>query len=110
MENLLKQLNRISDAWKAQFEVSQGRTAWARMEASSGKPDLPLVWSVQDGVLFLDGIWVAPVRFIDTTKLDACARQVQPVNFEVGLIDGSLDVIIIREYGEYRIHAIERHC
>ena len=109
MENLLEQLNRITDAWKAQFGGSQGRTAWARAEASAGKPDLPLVWSIRDGVLFLDGIWVAPARFVDAAKLDTCARQVQPANITINLIDGSLDIIIIREFGEYRIHCIERH-
>ena len=46
---LIEKLNRLSHTWKAQYPVP---------------PELPLAWKVEDGMLFLDDIWIAPIRYL----------------------------------------------
>lgn len=97
MDTLLEKLNAITAAWKA-------------LHIHGNVPDIPLRWSVDPhGILWLDRVWICPARYIDISKLDTCAGNVQEVNFEVPLEGELLEVIIIREFEKYEIHAIERH-
>lgn len=81
--------------------------AWRRLHEDS-VPNLPLKWEIGDGIAFLDGTWIAPVKFINTEKLDWCVEVVYPISFEIPLTDGSLDIIIIKEQGDFEIQAIDR--
>ena len=96
MEVLPEKLNAISAAWKA-------------LPVHGTEPDIPLRWSADSGMLWLDRVWIAPARYVDISRLDECARNVQEVNFEVPLEGELLEVIIIREFDKYEIHSIERH-
>lgn len=97
MDLLLEKLNALTAAWKA-------------LPTHGTEPDIPLQWEVDPfGLLRLDNIWICPARYVDISRLDECARNVQDVNFEVPLDKELLEVIIIREFDKYEIHAIERH-
>ena len=53
METLIEKLNCITAAWKAQFEPSPREDeGWDQYLKTP--PDLPLVWKVEDGILFLN--------------------------------------------------------
>ena len=69
-KTVIEKLTRISDAWKAQFQPPY-KEGWEPVEGET-PPDLPLVWSIQDGILFLDDVWITPVKFLrqDTTGGD----------------------------------------
>lgn len=106
MESLIEKLNCITDAWKAQFEPPYSEF-WTP-EHFQTPPELPLVWTVEDGILFLDGVWIAPVKFIKPENLEQAAEWVNPVTMEIDLIDGSLDIIITKWMGKYSISGVER--
>ena len=94
---LLQKLNALTDAWKA-LQLSMGRN-----------PDIPLRWSVEDRILFLDRVWICPVKFVSLEKLNNHALYMDEVCMSIALQNGDLDIIVIQEFGEYVIHAIERH-
>ena len=96
MEFLLKKLNELSAAWKA-------------LPAHGVEPDIPLKWSADSGMLWLDRVWIAPAKYVDVSRLDECIRNVQDVCFEIPMEHELFEIIIIREFGEYKIHCIERH-
>jgi len=104
MESLIEKLNMITDAWKAQFQAPysdfEGPEHFER--------PLPLVWRVEDGILFLDDVWVAPIRYLRMDGLEQAAEWVNPVSMEIPLIDGSLDIIITKWMGEHAISSVER--
>ena len=54
-------------------------------------PDLPLVWKVEDGMLFLDDVWITPIKYLVQDKLDEAVEWVNPVVIELELIGGSVD-------------------
>lgn len=97
MDLLLEKLNALTAAWKA-------------LPAHGTEPDIPLRWSIDPfGLLRLDNIWIAPARYVDVSRLDECARNVQDTYFEISMEKELLVVIIIQEFDKYEIHAIERH-
>lgn len=96
MDILMEKLNALTAAWKA-------------LPAHGVEPDIPLQWSVDPfGMLWLDRVWICPAKYVDMSKLDACAQTAHDVCFEVSLEGEFLEVIIIREFDKYEIHAIER--
>lgn len=103
---LIEKLNRITDAWKAQFHPPY-HEGWTP-ENFQEPPDLPLVWKVEDGILFLDNVWICPVKFIRQENLEEAAAWVNPVTMEIDTIGGTLDIIITKWMGEYSIAGIER--
>ena len=94
---LLQKLKEITVAWKA-LQISMGHD-----------PDIPLQWSIEDGILFLDGVWVCPVKFVSPEKLSNHDPYMDEVCISIGIQDGYVDIIVTKEFGEYGIHAIERH-
>lgn len=94
---LLQKLNALTDAWKA-LQLSMERN-----------PDIPLQWSIEENILFLDGVWVCPVKFVSLEKLSDHDPYMDEVCMSIALQNGDLDIIVIQEFGEYVIHAIERH-
>ena len=72
-------------------------------------PDIPLRWSVEDSILFLDGVWVCPVKFVSLEKLSNHDPYMDEVCMSIALQNGDVDIIVVQEFGEYVIHAIERH-
>lgn len=108
MEALIEKLNRITEAWKAQFHPPY-QEGWTP-EHFKTVPDLPLAWSVRGGLLYLDHVWICPVKFIRQEKLEEAAAWVNPVTIQLLLTDSHLDIFIYKELGEpnYRIAGIER--
>lgn len=97
MDLLTEKLAALSAAWKA-------------LSAHGGEPDIPLKWSVDPfGMLWLDRVWIAPAKYVDVSRFDECIQNVHDVCFEIPMEKELFEIIIIREFGEYRIHAIERH-
>ena len=95
-EILLQKLNAIADAWKAQ---QPGK-------CTSG---FHLEWTIEENILFLNGVWICPVKFILLEKLDDCIQSIGDVSIPIALRDSDLDIIIISEFGEYEISVIERY-
>lgn len=106
METLIEKLNRITEAWKAQFQFPY-EEYWTP-EHFKIPPDLPLVWTVEDGILFLDNVWIAPVKYICTDKLDEAPKWVNPITMEIDLVGGSVNIIITKWMGKYSIAGVER--
>ena len=90
---LIEKLNRLSHAWKAQYPVP---------------PELPLAWKVEDGMLFLDDVWITPVKYLVQDKLDEAVEWVNPMVIELDLVGGSIDIVITKWMGEYSISGVER--
>ena len=105
-EVLIKKLNCISNAWKAQFYPPYDEY-WTP-EHFQTLPDLPLIWKAEDGILFLDDVWIAPVKYIYQENLEQAAEWVNPVAMEIDLIGGHLDIIITKWMGKYSIAGVER--
>lgn len=106
-KHLIDKLNRITDAWKAQFHPPYIEDEdWDQYLKIP--PDLPLVWTVENGILFLDSVWICPVKYICQDKLDEAPEWVNPVAMEIDLIGGSLNIIITKWMGEYSIAGVER--
>lgn len=106
-KSLIEKLNCITDAWKAQFQSPCIEDQdWDHYLQTP--PDLPLVWKVEDEILFLDNVWIAPVKCIKQEHLEQAAEWVNPVTIEIDLIDGSLDIIITKWMGKYSISGVER--
>lgn len=107
--DLIEKLNKISAAWKKQFE--EPFTEHWNPSRFGSAPDLPMKWSIdQNGILFLDNVWICPVRYIDEAELEMTAACVSPVSFTLDLTDGSVVTIIITKYaGKYAIRGIERY-
>lgn len=93
MEMLIEKLNRITAAWKAQFPVP---------------PDLPLAWKVEDELLFLDNVWITPVKYIKQESLEEAVAWVNAIAMEIELLNGTLDIIITKWKGKYAIDGVER--
>lgn len=107
METWLKNLNDLSDAWKAQFREPYD-THWTP-EHFGTPPELPLKWTVDSsGMLFLDDVWVCPAAQVKKTAFETNMKSVDPVSFELGVLDGFLTIVIVKDCGAYRIAAIER--
>lgn len=106
METLIEKLNRISDAWKAQFQPPY-EEHWTP-EHFKTLPNLPLVWRVETGILFLDDIWICPVKYIRQDSLGEAADWVNPATIQLELSDCMLDIFIYKEFGEYTIAGVER--
>lgn len=103
---LIEKLNSITDAWKAQF---QPRYEAHRMPKHfETPPDLPLVWTVEDDILYLDDVWICPVKYIRQNSLDEAPMWVNPVAMEIELTGGSLNIIITKWMGKYSIDGVER--
>ena len=89
-ESLLAALDRLATAWKSQHPIT---------------PSIPLVWRIEDGLLYLDDIFVTPVSHL---------RGVIPSDFceyTIGLLsnDGRIEIVIAsRDEKPYRIERIER--
>lgn len=104
---LIEKLNNISNAWKRQFE-EPGTTYWNRNHFGSA-PDLPLEWTIdENGMLYLDSVWICPARYLDEAELVKEVDFVTPVSFEISLIDGTANIIISKYNGEYAIAGVER--
>lgn len=97
MERIMKKLNAISAAWRA-------------LPAHGTAPDMPLRWSVDAfGMLYLNGIWLCPARYVDVSLLDEYTRRVHDACIQIPLGRETLDIIIIREFDGHKIRCIERH-
>ena len=77
---LLERLAALSAAYKAQFD---------------NPPEISLEWSIQDNILYLDGIRLCPVAAIDTAGETEWAQGMC-----LQLIDGRLDIIVDWPFGE----------
>lgn len=90
---MMDKLAAASAAWKAEV---------------GGETNLPLVWSIdEDGVLFLDGVWIAPAKYL---KLDGTDDEifVNWISIDIPVVDGSLTVIIVKRFGKHEIAGVER--
>ena len=97
MDFLLEKLNVLTATWKV-------------LLTHGTEPDIPLKWEADPyGMLRLDNIWIAPAKYVDISRLETCAKTVQDVCFEVPMDGELLEIIIIRKFGKYEIHTIERH-
>lgn len=108
-ELLIQKLEAVTDAWKRLYEEPVPKGTWSLRFAKTANINLQLKWGIKEGILFLDGIWIAPVQFIDLEKLDKIDEAVQPIGFDIPLTDGTLEIVIIEEQGGFEIHAIDRH-
>lgn len=106
MKALIEKLNRITDAWKAQFQPPYQK-GWTPKNFKK-VPELPLVWSVRDGILYLDHVWITPVAFLNQERLDEAVEWVAPLTIELDLTDCTLDIYIYKDFSDYRIAGIER--
>lgn len=98
MDILLEKLTAITEAWRALPDHGDVIL------------DIPLHWAVDpSGMLWLDKVWICPASYVNMSRLDECARDVQESYFEVPIDKEFMTVILIPEFGEYKIHAIERH-
>ena len=70
--------------------------------------DLPLVWTVEDDILYLDNVWICPVKYIRQNSLDEAPMWVNQVAMEIDLYGGTLDIIITKWMGKYSIAGVER--
>lgn len=103
---LIEKLNRITAAWKAQFYPPY-QEGWTP-EHFKVVPDLPLQWKVEEGILYLDNVWICPINAIRQDSLDEAPEWVNPVAMEIDLNGGSLNIIITKWMGEYAIAGVER--
>lgn len=104
LEDLLNKLKGYSDAYKALFQPPYDEH-WTS-EKFGEAPTLPLVWTVDAfGMLYLDGIWVCLVKYIAVEKLEPRAHA---AGFLLPLMDGWISIVIIKEFGKYKIVAMER--
>lgn len=96
---LLSCLAALSEAWKDLIEKTEGE-----------RPDVPLLWSVNDGLLCLDGKWICPVEYADMGKLEdrELSSLVSAVTIVLPLTEGYMDLIITKELGRYEFSVIER--
>ena len=107
MEALIRKLNCITDAWKDQFDFSHSKNK-DRDPYLQTPPDLPLVWKVEDGILFLDDVWITPIKYIKQENLAEAPQWVNPLAMEIDLTDGSLNVIITKWGDQFSISGVER--
>ena len=107
-ETIIEKLNRISAAWKAQWEPPFNEN-WGD-EYFQVKPNLPLKWHADGGLLFLDAVWIAPTQYLKLEELDEAVAWVNPVVIQIPLYGGHLDIAITKDIGEtqYAISNIER--
>lgn len=79
MEKLLQKLDGLTKTWKKQCicPFPEG---------------IPLKWEIRNGIVFLDGIWIAPASFIRTEKLDQYDDFVYMETIQLPMADGSLEV------------------
>lgn len=103
---LIEKLNRITDAWKAQFQAPH-EEYWTPSHFDT-PPDLPLVWTVADDIPYLDNVWICPAKYIRQNSLDEAPMWVNPVAMEIELDGGTLDIIITKWMGQYSIAGVER--
>ena len=96
---LLSRLAALSEAWKDLIEKTEGE-----------RPDVPLSWSVDDGLLYLDGKWICPAKYVDVSELEdrELSSLVSYVTIILPLTDGSMDLIVIKEFENYEFSIIER--
>lgn len=93
---LIEKLNRLSDVWKAQYQTPL---------------DIPLRWSVVDGMVYLDDVWVAPVAFLKQESLDEAVEWVYDTTIQLELRDDMVDIKILKDFGVdlYVICCVERY-
>lgn len=97
---VLSRLTALSEAWK---DLKENETR--------ERPNIPLVWSVDDtGMLLLDNVWVCPARYLNTEQLTKEDRSefVSDVTIVLPLAEGTLDLIIVKEFGDYEFSIVER--
>ena len=89
-ESLIAKLDKLTTAWKTQHPTT---------------PSIPLVWRIEDGLLYLDDIFITPVSHL---------RGVIPSDFSeytIGLLsnDGRIEIVIVsREERPYHIERVVR--
>lgn len=97
---LLARLTALSEAWKNLKERTEGK-----------RPGVPLVWTVdEDGLLYLDGKWVCPVKYVGVDRLAKreLSSLVSDVTIVLTLTEGNMDLIILKEFEEYEFDIVER--
>ena len=97
---LLARLTALSEAWKDLKERTEGK-----------RPGVPLVWTVdEDGLLYLDGKWVCPVKYVGVDRLAKreLSSLVSDVTIVLPLTEGNMDLIILKEFEEYEFDIVER--
>ena len=94
---LLQKLNALTDAWKA-LQFAKGHN-----------PDIPLQWSIEENILYLDGVWICPTKFVSLEKLNNHDSYMDEVCISIAMQKGDVDIIVTQEFERYAIHAIERH-
>lgn len=107
METLIAKLNRIAETWKAQFQPPY-EVHWTPKHFKI-PPDFPLVWTIENGILFLDNVWIAPVKFIRTDKLNEALEWVNPVTMEIDLVGGTVNIIIRKWMDKYSIAGVRKN-
>lgn len=89
-ESLIAKLDKLTTAWKTQHPTT---------------PSIPLVWRIEDGLLFLDDVFIAPLYLIE---------EIDPTDFchyTIGIPckDGRIEIVIAsRGDRPYRIERVER--
>ena len=107
-DRLITCLNTISVAWKEQFESPNSR-GWAADELIC-LPQLPLVWTVDKGILYLDEVWICPIEAVDIERSWDCWRYVDPYHLEIKLFGGNIIIGFDEdEQGQWSIWNIERN-
>ena len=95
-EAVLQKLKEITNAWKA-LQFVKGHN-----------PDIPLQWSIEENILFLDGIWICPTKFVSLEKLNNHDLYLDEVCISIGIQNGYVDIIVTQEFEGYAIRVIER--
>ena len=94
MDLLMKKLDVLTNTWK-------------RLPEHGTKPEIPLLWTVKAGDLYLDDLRICEVGRIDESRLDEYVCAVEKDYFEVPLKDELLVVFVVQILDSYDIFVIE---
>lgn len=103
---LIEKLNRLSDAFKAQFGKKEGSRYFDKLLQEPFT--LPLKWKIDaSGMLWLDNVWICPARYVRVEQLENI--YVNPVTMELPLYDCWINIIITKEFDKHEITGVERN-
>jgi len=96
MDAVLKKLEELTSAAKENYIRTMYR-------------DLPLKWENRDGILYLDGVWIAPAAVVDMERMDEYIADATLDTIMIPVIDGTLDIVIFGGEYDFGIQHVDRY-
>lgn len=70
--------------------------------------NLPLKWENRDGILYLDGVRIAPAAVVDMERMDEYIADAALDTIMIPVTDGTTDVIIFGGEYDFCIQFVDR--